>query len=260
VLIRVDPAAGGRERVAAFDLRRMFLGDESPLFLAEVAFRTAFLFSFTILLLRLVGKRGVGQFSLFEIAIIIALGSAVGDPMFYPDVPLAHGMVVIAVIVVLYRGLMRLMRRSERFERFVEGEPVCLVDGGRVAVARLGRERLTTEELFEILRQAGVTQLGEVKVAYLEQSGRLSTFAFPPGEVRPGLPIVPPWDIEPPARLEARRDEADGRPYACCGCGGVSRPTAGERLQPCPHCGETGWTPAVREPLGGRVRPAPGPD
>jgi hypothetical protein len=152
------------------------------------------------------------------------------------------------------------MHRHERFERFVEGEPARLVDGGRVETGRLGRERVTIEELFEILRQSGVMQLGEVKAAYLEQSGRLSTFAFPPNEVRPGLPIVPPWDIEAPPRVEANGGDVDPAPFACLACGEVLRLAARGPRPPCGHCRATGWTPAVREPLGAGVRPVPGPD
>ncbi|MBN9165362.1 MAG: hypothetical protein BGO98_30195 [Myxococcales bacterium 68-20] len=68
---------------------RDHLGDEPPLFLVEVALRTTIIFVYTLPLLRLLGKRGVAQLSLFQVTIIIGLGSAVGDPMFQADVPLA---------------------------------------------------------------------------------------------------------------------------------------------------------------------------
>lgn len=58
------------------DLKRMFIGDETPLFLVEIAVRTTVIFLFTLLLLRLLGKRGVRQHSLFEVTIIIGLGAA----------------------------------------------------------------------------------------------------------------------------------------------------------------------------------------
>ncbi|HEU4409692.1 MAG TPA: DUF421 domain-containing protein [Polyangiaceae bacterium] len=206
--------SSGAPPTSPFDLKRVFLGDEPPLFLAEIALRTAFIFAYTLLLLRLVGKRGVGQFSMFEVAIVIGLGSAVGDPMFYPDVPLSHAMVVITVVIAMYRALTSLMRRSERFELLVEGEPRCVVEDGRLRPELLAKKRITRDELFEILRQAGVGQLGQIKRAYLEQSGQLSTFAFPPSEVRPGLPIVPPWELEPPPRFEAGRGEAEAGAYA----------------------------------------------
>lgn len=88
-----------------FDLVRIFFGDKPPLFLLEVAFRTLVIFSYTLLLLRWMGKRGMGQLTPFEFATIVALGSAVGDAMFYEDVPLLHTMLVIAIIIGLQHFL-----------------------------------------------------------------------------------------------------------------------------------------------------------
>lgn len=234
-----------------FDVKRMLMGDEEPLFLLEIAVRTAIIFVYTLLLLRLLGKRGVAQLSLLEVTIIIGLGSAVGDPMFDANVPLIHGMLVIGVIVGLYLGFMRLLRKSERFERFFEGSATCLVKDGRIDTKALDRERLSQEELFEILRLAGITHLGEVKRAYLEQSGAMSTFAFPPKEVKPGLPVVPPWDIADRATFDAADDVVLGEgAFACRACGEVLERAAAEKLPRCPRCRRTIWTRATAEPLG----------
>ena len=71
--------------VETFDLHRIFLGDTSAWFLLEVIFRTTFMFVYTLILVRTTGKRGLGELSPFELLLVVALGSAVGDPMFYPD-------------------------------------------------------------------------------------------------------------------------------------------------------------------------------
>lgn len=226
------------------DPKRMFLGDETPLFLVEIALRTAVIFLFTLVLLRLIGKRGIAQHSLFEVTIIIGLGSAVGDPMFQADVPLVHSMLVLTIIVLLYRGFLSLLRRSELFERFVEGTPTCLVSDGRVDRDALSKERLANEELYEVLRASGITHLGEVKRAYIEQSGKVSVFAFPPNEVRPGLPIEPPWDLVPESAIEAGREEVDPGLYACRCCGEMIRPAVRRPLPRCERCREGQWVVA----------------
>ena len=146
VHIVVAPPPG----VRPLDFGRMFFGDEPPLFLVEVALRTTIIFVYTLFLLRVLGKRGVAQLSLFEVTIIIGLGSAVGDPMFQADVPLVHAMLVIAIIVALYRLFMTFVRRSERFERFAEGEPSNVLSEGHIELEALARERISQEELFEI--------------------------------------------------------------------------------------------------------------
>lgn len=243
---------GGATR--PLDLERMFLGEEPPLFLVEVAIRTTVIFLYTLLLLRLLGKRGVAQLSLFEVTIIIGLGSAVGDPMFQKDVPLLHAMVVIGIIILLYRGFMALVRRNERFQRFVEGTPSCLVTNGRIDTAALDRERISPDELFDILRVQGITHLGEVKRAYLEQSGQVSVFAFPPKEVIAGLPIVPPWDIDDESKvLQADADLVDAGAYACRQCGKVTQRDVRRALSACDGCQGRQWAVATKDPLGSGV-------
>jgi len=237
-----------------FDLQRMLVGDETPLYLAEIAVRTTIVFVYTLLLLRLLGKRGVAQLSLFEVTIIIGLGSAVGDPMFDADVPLLHSLLVISIIVGLYRAFTALKRRSKPFETFAEGAPACLVENGQIARRTLAAERLSVEDLFAMLRRAGITQLGEVRAAYLEQSGELSVYAFAPNHVRLGLPIAPPRDLSAaPVYSPAFAHEEPGS-YACRGCGHVHAQGGPGPLPTCPHCDASTWEAAKVEPIGETAR------
>ncbi|SMB81154.1 DUF421 domain-containing protein [Deinococcus hopiensis] len=236
----------GSPEVIPFDLARMFLGDTSPLFLLEIAFRTALMFLWLVFLLRVTGKRGLAQLSPLELAIVIGLGSAAGDPMFYPEVPLLHAMLVLALVVVFQRLLSFLVIRSERVETFVEGKPVELVRDGVIFLSALAQANLSREDLFERLRAQGVRQLGEVQRVYFEQDGNLSVFSLeedPPA----GLAIVPPWDLELPPPVLA------GAAYvgalACLQCGTTQRMEA--EVRACPSCEHAIWTPATTDPLGG---------
>lgn len=232
--------------IVPFDWPRLFLGDAPPLFLLEIAFRTVFLYSWLLLLLRVVGRRGLAQLTVVEFGIVIALGSAAGDGLFYPEVPLVHAMIVILVVVLMQWGLAMLINRSERVETFMEGRPIRLVANGRVDLAGAVRARLSTEELFERLRQSGVAQLGEVRFAFFEQSGELSIFRFREADVRPGLPLVPPHDLRRPPLPDA--PTAPG-PRACLNCGEVR--DGGER---CPRCDGPRWMTATLDPLGDAER------
>lgn len=210
----------GEPGFQALDWPRLLLGeDTSVLLLLELALRTSVIFLWLLLLLRMTGKRGLAQLSPLELAIVIALGTAAGDPMLYTEVPLLHAMLVLAVVVGLQRGVSRLMNRHRRFETFVDGLPVELMRDGIILDGRLPRARLSQEDLFERLRPEGVEQLGQVRRVYLEQAGSLSVFLFPGEQVRPGLPIVPPWDLEPPPRVPA---DFAGL-VACQACGRVRR-------------------------------------
>lgn len=151
----------------------MFFGDGDAFFLVEIVIRTVILYSFALFMVRLMGKRGMAQLSPFEFVIIVALGSAVGDPMFYPDVPLVHGFAVIVTVVAAQRLIARITL-NEAVERVLEGQPLVVVKDGVILEDVLTREEFTKEELYELLRLNGVARIQDVRLAVLEGIGRLS--------------------------------------------------------------------------------------
>jgi uncharacterized membrane protein YcaP (DUF421 family) len=80
----------------------ILFGNENYAFLAEIAVRSLIMFLIIFAGLRLTSKRTVKQLSVFELLIIIALGSAAGDPMFYKDVGIVNSLMVFVVILLLY--------------------------------------------------------------------------------------------------------------------------------------------------------------
>src|SRR5687767_6231400 len=114
-------------QASGFDWKQLLLGEESWAFLAETVLRSAIMFAIIVISLRILGKRGVKQLSVFELVVIIGLGSAAGDPMFYKDVGLLPALVVFIMVISLYRLVMYAIGKSKKFERLVEGEPVCLI-------------------------------------------------------------------------------------------------------------------------------------
>lgn len=100
----------------AFDLHRMAF-DKVPFdFLGEVALRSLYTFVLVFLFLKMTGRRGVRQMSLFEVLIILTLGSAAGDVAFYDDVPMVPVLIVFITLALLYRLVMWLMAHSEKLE------------------------------------------------------------------------------------------------------------------------------------------------
>ena len=160
-----------------FDWHRMFLGDAAGfLYLLEIAFRTAVMYLYALVFARFVGKRSVGQISPFEFIMIIVISSAAGDPMFYHNVPLIHGILVLTVVMLLHRAMSIVTDRSERGEDVLEGEPVLIIENGSVVASALGAGTLSRRELMSQLRQQGIQDVGEVEKAFFEPSGKLSLF------------------------------------------------------------------------------------
>lgn len=225
--------------ITPFDLQRMFFGDYPPLFYAEVAFRITVIYGYTLVLIRWIGARGVAQLSMIEFLLVIALGSAVGDALFYDDVPLLVAMWVITLVVVINKLLDKLIIRSERIEALIDGRPLALVRDGVLVGEGLNARDLGANEVKAMLRKAGVSNLGQVEHAYLEINGGTSVFRF--DRPRPGLAIVPPPDVIPPEPLTDHDAAPDG--LACCAaCGHVGPAQALLPEQPCPNCRETRWT------------------
>lgn len=158
----------------SFDLHRIIVGDLPFAFYGEILLRTTVLFVFALILIRTMGKRSLGQLSAFDFVIIIALGSAVGDPMFYDDVPLLYGMLVVIAVIAMERTLALLTSRNRRVEKFIDSTPTILVQDGVVDRAALHGELMSLSELYQALRAQGVAQLADVEMAVLEPSGKVS--------------------------------------------------------------------------------------
>lgn len=130
------------------DLIRILLHDTTLNFVVEIIFRCIVMYILIILVLRFSGKRGVRQLSIFEIAIILSLGSAAGDPMFNDDIPIIHALVVFAVILILYRLTTYLMMKSDAIETVLEGRPMYIVKEGLLIIEDIKQEKYSYDEFF----------------------------------------------------------------------------------------------------------------
>jgi uncharacterized membrane protein YcaP (DUF421 family) len=229
------------QAITVLDWQRMLWGDQPPLFLLEIAVRTAIIYVYTLALLRWLGSRTIGQLSTVEFLLVIALGSAVGDAMFYPDVPLLHALMVITVVVVANKLLDVLIARYKTAERVIDGTAEEAIRDGVFCKGFLRSTSMGPTEMFQQLRERGIEHLGQVAHAYIEADGGIAIYCRK-DDTLPGLPIVPPWELSRPLKLSAGEPRPDAGPLACMTCGTLSQATiAPDR---CAHCGHRTWTPA----------------
>ncbi|WP_316831680.1 DUF421 domain-containing protein [Pedobacter aquatilis] len=222
------------------DFTKLLVGDEDWGFLVEICLRTILMYLIILAGLRLLGKRGVRQLSVFEMVVIISLGSAAGDPMFYAEIGLLVPVIIFALIVGAYRLTTWLMAKSKRFDDLVEGRATYLIENGEFSIDQFRKEGLAQDEFFAELRQQRVSHLGQVSTAILETSGNLSVYFFPDEEIKYGLPILPKlFERSSPSA------QADGC-HACTFCGNVEILHAGEKIA-CKKCGHNHWVPALCE-------------
>ncbi|MES2484671.1 MAG: YetF domain-containing protein [Bacteroidota bacterium] len=221
-----------------FEWNRLLFNDLPFTFLLEVAFRTIIMFVVVLLTLKMTGKRGVKQLSIFEVVIIISLGSAAGDPMFYEDVGLIPAITVFLIILIMYRTVTWLLAKSKRFESFMEGKVHCIIEDGQFSIQSFEREDLAQDEFFAELRLKSIEHLGQVRNAYMETNGAISVFFYEDQDVKYGLPIRP--------QLFALKSTTIARSgvYACTFCANTQtlEPTGGT----CTVCAKKEWVMAVK--------------
>lgn len=219
------------------DWKMLLLGEEQWAFLLETLFRSIVMFLVILLGLRLVGKRGVTQLSVFELGLIIGLGSAAGDPMFYKDVGLLPGIIVFIIVIGLYKLVTYLINRSDKFEKFVEGKPTYVIRKGNIMMSNFEKEPIARDELFMQLRSRNISHLGQVDEVILETNGELSVFFVTDDHVIPGLPIMP--DV-----YEQKIQVIDkAGTYSCSNCGYTKELTPANKVI-CDCCKKEKWLPS----------------
>ena len=140
----------------------------------QIIVRSAVVYVFVILGLRLTGRRTIGQLNTVDVVLILIIANAVQNAMIGPDTSLIGGLIAASSLLVVNVAVSRLRERNREVERFFEGSPVVLISHGHLLEANLQRERITAEELAEALHEHGVENVAQVKLCVLEIDGSLS--------------------------------------------------------------------------------------
>jgi uncharacterized membrane protein YcaP (DUF421 family) len=139
----------------------------------ELLVRAAVVYFVLLLLVRLSGKRTVGQFTPFDLLVVMLLAEAVNGSLAGSDESLQGGLLVAAMLVVLNGSVGLLSARSPAVERAVDGESVLIGLDGKFFSESVKRHRLSQEDLESALRQHDC-KIEDMKLAMLEASGDIS--------------------------------------------------------------------------------------
>jgi len=143
----------------------------------ELVVRGAVVYVFLLVLLRITGKRQVGQLAPFDLVLLLVLSNAVQNSMNGGDNSLVGGLVSAATLVGLNYGVGVATYKSKKIESLVEGRPQILIHNGKLFEDVVAKARITHHELAAALRLAGVSCVEEVHTAILENSGEISVVA-----------------------------------------------------------------------------------
>jgi uncharacterized membrane protein YcaP (DUF421 family) len=151
----------------------------------EFVVRAVLVYVFLVVLLRITGRRQVGQLAPFDLVLLLVLSNAVQNSMNGGDNSVLGG-VLSAVTLVSANWLVGYLTfRSKRLARAIEGRPQILIHNGHVFRDVMDQQRLTQSELDAALRQAGCACVEEVHFAVLENNGQISVRAKAPHAAAP---------------------------------------------------------------------------
>jgi uncharacterized membrane protein YcaP (DUF421 family) len=140
----------------------------------ELIVRALIVYCFLLLLIRLSGKKHVGELAPFDLLLLLILSESVQNAMNPGDESVTGGLVIAATLIGINHFVGYLSFRSKKIERIVEGTPKVLVYNGKVDQKIMNQEQVTQHELETAMRHEGVSSLKKVKFAVLESDGAIS--------------------------------------------------------------------------------------
>lgn len=144
--------------------------------------RTVLLYIVIIAAVRLMGKRQISELQTSELVVTLLISDIASIPMQDTGQPLVSGLLPMAVLVVCEIVVSALMVQSGKFRRLICGRPIVVINNGKVDQKEMRRLRLTTEDLFEDLRQKDVFSIEDVAYAIVETNGKMSVIKKPDKE------------------------------------------------------------------------------
>ena len=141
--------------------------------------RTVVLYLLLLTVIRLMGKRQIGQMEPSEFVVTMLVANLASIPMQDGGIPLFSGVVPILTVLGAELILSVLSMKSLRFRKLLCGKPVILIENGTILQQNLRKTRITLDELTGHLREKDVLDLRSVQYAILETNGNLSVFPYP---------------------------------------------------------------------------------
>ena len=141
--------------------------------------RSILLYIIVLVVMRLMGKREIGQLQPFELAISIMIADLASTPMADAGIPITNGIIPILALLVMHLVISVLNIKSIKARQILCGKPSILIYRGKIDEKKLKKERFTVNELEERLRGNNIVNIGDVEYAILETSGQITVIQKP---------------------------------------------------------------------------------
>lgn len=145
-----------------------------------VLIRTAILYALVVIIMRLMGKRQIGELQPFELVIAIMISDLASLPMQDTRLPLLHGIIPIITMLMLQILISEIQLKSEKVRKIIDGTPSILIRRGKINIKQLKNQRMSINDLMVGLRLQGYLNIDDVEYAILETDGQISVIPKEP--------------------------------------------------------------------------------
>jgi len=158
-----------------------------------VILRVAIIFFVLLLVIRMMGKRQIGEMEPFELAITLVIAELACIPMADKSIPLTYGIMSILTMYVVHQIIIVLSKRNRKFQGVVSGTPVIVIDKNGVKYPALKSMNMQMSDLLQAMRAAGYFSVDEIAYAIFETNGQLSVVPYPnqqPSKATLPVPVI----------------------------------------------------------------------
>jgi len=140
----------------------------------EFILRAVIVYVVLLAMIRLSGKRTMGQFTAFDMLLIVLLGNAVQNALLGEDTSMSGGLLLAATLILLNWLVGLITSRNRKVERLLEGVPVVLARNGHIYRDVLRRELVSRDDFSKAMREAGCNEVDRIHIALLETNGHIT--------------------------------------------------------------------------------------
>jgi len=141
-----------------------------------IGFRTVFLYVLILIILRIMGKREVGELGVIDVVVFVFMAEVAAFALDSPDKDLIQSVVPMLILLVIQIVSSYFSMKSKKFRDIVDGDPTIIIRHGKIMEHEMRKQRYNLDDLFQQLREQQIGSVHEVSFAYLEPSGNLSVF------------------------------------------------------------------------------------
>src|SRR5438067_338460 len=137
----------------------------------DIALRALFLYAFVVFVIRVMGRRELSSLSAVDLVLLIVLGDAIQQGLTQDDYSVTGAVIAVSTLAAVQVGSSYLSYRSRRARRILEGEPIVILQAGKLIERNMKRERLTEDEVAEEMRAQQIASVEDVQWGILEAGG-----------------------------------------------------------------------------------------